>query len=253
MTFKMKTLTTLAASLLLSTSAYASPIAFGDGGASLQSVLDDITISGPSSVDVTTDNLADDGDSYWSVGGSGGSISTMIIELAGFAADTSFGVYDKYDSTNKVVLFSGAATTGDQVLLSILLDGSVKVNFADTGIDFASLNNFGFFLDSSVNAASGGGLFFSDTSLNADGIDHLAAYQGVGDDIQIAPFAPGVWAANEYILAWEDATGGGDGDFTDMVLIVESVNPIPEPASTGLLGLGLVAMAVAMRRRRAVR
>mgnify|MGYP003565358927 CR=1 FL=1 len=127
-----------------------------------------------------------------------------------------------------------------------MADGSVKVNFVDTGIDFSG-NNFGFFLDSSAN--SGGGLFHSDTSLNGDNLDHLAVYQGTNTDmVQMPGYAPGLWTNNEYILAWEDLLGGGDKDYEDFVVMIESVDPIPEPGTLLLIGLGLVAL-VGLRKR----
>ena len=96
----------------------------------------------------------------------------------------------------------------------------------------------------------------SDTSLNGDGLDHMYAYQGVGDTIQIGLFAPGVWGPNEYILAFEDLlgpcspAGGADCDYTDFVVIVESVTPqVPEPVSLAMVGTGLLMLGIGGLRR----
>ena len=244
----------------------ASAVVFGDGGVALQGVLDGITTNpaGNSSVNVATDEVNDAADSHWQIGGSGGSVTTLIIEIANFASTNTFGIYDRANSGSQVQIFGGAATTGSQTVVNILADGSVFVGFVDTGIDFAG-NNFGFYLDSTADQSGRGGLFFSDTSLNSDSTDHMAAYQGVGDEIQILPFAAGPWGPNEYILAWEDLDctnginadwpnnpGTCDADFTDFVVLVESVSPAPEPMIMSLLGLGLAGIGFASRRRRQV-
>ncbi len=230
----------------------AAAVSFGDGGAALQSVLDEITVASPSRVDVNTDQVSDARDSTWSITATGGAVSTLIIELAGLATTTVFGVYDATDPTKQVIVFDGAASAGAQSVLSIKEDGSIFVNLLDTGMEFAA-NAFGFFLDSTPSREANTGLWFSDTSLNPDGFDHMAAYQGTGDLVDLPDVAPGIWTPSEFILAWEDLNGSmGDGDFNDFVVMVESVQPVPIPGAVWLLGSGLVLIVGAARRKRQV-
>lgn len=229
----------------------------GDGpGTSLQDVLNALTVAptaGLSSIDVNTDQLSDFMDSYWSISAAGGSVATIVVELAGFSNKNTFGIYDATDPSKRVTLFNGVATEGAQRIISIFSDGSVFRNFVDTGVNFAG-NNFGYFLNSTAGGPAGG-LFFSDTSLNTDGIDHMVAYQGKGiDTIQIASLAPGLWTTNEYALAWEDLTGGGDTDYQDFVVMVESVVPttvVPVPPAAWLFVSGLLGLVGISRRKTA--
>jgi hypothetical protein len=185
----------------------------GPPGADLQQVLDNITTdpAGDSSVDVTSDYVPDvttdpvNGDSYWSITATGGSTSTVIIELAAFAADNKMGVFDLSDPTKTVELFDGSAGQGSQVVMTIKNDGSVFLNITnDTGVDFAG-NGFGFYLDSTDN--SGGGFWYSETSMNSDGYDHMYAYAGKNDTVQLPGLAAGPWTPGEYVLAIEDLAG----------------------------------------------
>lgn len=217
-------------------------------GTSLQDTLNGITQAGQgtdSSVNVQTDQVVND--KNWAISASGGSIATLIIELAGFANDNGFGIYDSSNPANYVEMMNGSATAGDQAVVSIKADGSVFLNLADTGINFAG-NNFGYYLDSPD------GRFYSDTALNGDGTDHMVAYQGTNTDtVQLPGQSAGLWTNNEYILAFEDLWNShSDHDFNDFVAMVESVTPVPTPGSLALLGLGLALIGVASVRRRNV-
>ncbi|MGA1842479.1 MAG: DUF4114 domain-containing protein [bacterium] len=201
-------------------------VTFGDGGVALQAVLDSITVSPPggSSIDVTTREVPDYGDSYWSAGPTGLYLA-MIFEFSDLSEFNEFGIFDAANPSNRVPIFGGEAITASQAIAVILADGAVRVNFIDTGIKFAG-NTFGFYLDS--RSVPDGDIWYSDTSLNRDGMDHMAAYQGSGDTIQIPGLTSGEWVDSEFILAFEDRDKRtADRDYDDMVLMVENLAPNP--------------------------
>jgi len=243
--------------LALPVSTYAAPIIPGNLS-SLQNVLDSHTQGGVSSVDVTTDYLSDEMDSYWRITATGGSVATIVIELAAYANQNEFGVYDPYDPTKKVTIFTGSEGEGAQATLSIKASGSVYINGRDTNVDFTTFA-FGYFLKTPNSDPYV--YFYSDSALNADGYDHMLAYRGKNVDY-FSPNPPedpanpqddeydyALWTDREFVLAWEDLPGNSsDGDYDDFVVMVESVDPIPEPATMLLVGASLLGIGFVGRR-----
>ena len=131
-------------------------------------------------------------------------------------------------------------TTGDQALVSILADGSVRLNFADTGVDFAG-NAFGYYL------TAGSTTLFSQMSLNG-GQDQMVAFRGDDDLIRIGQYAAGPWGANEFLLAWEDILGQEATVTSTILWRSVSRSGVSEPNTLALLGLGLLTLGALKRR-----
>jgi len=83
-----------------------------------------------------------------------------------------------------------------------------------------------------------GDTFYSDKSLNIDGIAHVEDFQFAFPSGRLSSFIPMIF------LGFEDLLGGGDMDFNDSMAMFSNVImvPVPEPSSIAMLlaGLGLL-------------
>jgi hypothetical protein len=243
-------------------------------GNQLQNALNNVTL-GNQFFDVNTDQFNQD--EMWQINASGASINQLLFEFAGFENRAKFGIYDVTNISTKLQIYGGSSCgsidsscteKGDFSTLrynsqnnyfqaatsnSFIGPGGAGTAFTPTlnGVTFQS-SVFGYYLD------SGAGIFYSQAALNTEqgqGVDsdHMVAYRGDDNlklDVQggtnYRPFGSG-----EYILAWEDLKfTNSDFDYTDFVVLVESVSSVPEPTTLAFMGLGLAGLGLARRKRK---
>lgn len=205
----------------------------------------------------------------WTVTGSSGSVSDIVLQLSANAGGFTYGIYDPSNPSNQLVLFSpsfGGDAVGTQVTLSTFVNNNLGYNYKATITNgssgtntatFSTTDLFGFFLTTPK-----GTTFYSDPALNQDsgsaytgGTPHMVAYQGNSSDVlrSIGGLSGGPMGPNEYIMAWEDTVfANSDLDYQDFIVLAESITPVPEPAVLGMFGLGVLLIGgfAALRRRR---
>jgi len=172
-------------------------------------------------------------------------IATLLFEETKWEDSHEFGIYgfkltdDGIEVTDMLPIFYGSATSLDTT--TIHFDISSHQVWLDGSNDVKNIGpTFGFYLKTQKDNSQ---TFYSQTALNGDDTDHALIYELGGDTLILDEFYPDV------VIAFEDWKGGGDGDFNDIVIGLQGVSAVPEPATLILFGTGLVGFASMARKK----
>jgi len=184
-------------------------------------------------------------------------VATLLLEASGYANENQLGIYNyggigaQPSSSEMLLLFDGSASAPVSATIQFdITSGTAWYDRNSNGVkdagETASVGTtFGFYLNSPDTAPCvSNPTFYSDSLLNPDTTTdpHAAIYD-------VRQVTGAIVGDPDVVVAFEDLLAcHSDWDFSDVVVGVTDVAPVPEPTTIALLGLGSLAF---LRRRRA--
>jgi hypothetical protein len=184
-------------------------------------------------------------------------VATILLEAAGYAQQNEFGIYNYNgdgvvpSASEMLVIMQGTDAMPRSATIQFDLAGGIawydrnSNSVQDAGETATIGSTFGFYLNSPDSA---GGIsnptFYTDESLNPD---TTAVEHGLIYDTRHVTGA--ITGDPDVVVAFEDLLEcHSDHDYSDMVVGISDVAPVPEPATIALLGLSSLALLRKKRR-----
>jgi hypothetical protein len=222
--------------------AYVNPRPWSNGDATALDGLQGALTAIGSTIDVYNDQS---GRAIFSPSGAGNSTAAFVARVS-VSGTVDFGIYEKGNKSNSLVMFSSAAPTpGDSVLIQFDQGANfVRTVNADT---LAVIATTTYFKDFGFYASRGTGpTFYSEDDENTNNYAHFLTYEAKGDNVTIGTGGTyndiDHWYVAAEAVVTDTSTPSSSVDFSDIVVQMESIVPVPVP---GAVLLGLLGMSVA--------